>query len=50
MYNPGQAATATPFRVGAPINALASGDFNGDKKPDLAVVLRDGVVVMLLHQ
>jgi hypothetical protein len=43
------AAPAT-FELGSQVNALATSDFNGDKKPDLAVSVKGGYVVTLLHQ
>lgn len=46
----GKFSTPTAFRTGSQVNALATGDFNGDKKPDLAVAVQAGYVVTLLHQ
>ncbi len=40
----------TTFRVGGPISALATADFNGDKKPDLAYILDSSFVVTMLQQ
>ena len=37
-------------RVGGQVTGIAESDFNGDKKPDLAVAMKNGLVVTLLHQ
>ena len=43
------AAPGSPFRVGSAPQSLAAGDFNGDKKPDLAVAnFNDNTVTVLL--
>ncbi len=44
------AAPGSPFRVGSAPQFVAAGDFNGDKKPDLAVVnFNDNSVTILLN-
>jgi FG-GAP-like repeat len=53
MFGDGTGKFTTPptiFRTGGPIVGIASADFNLDKKPDLAVLLQDNNIVMLLNQ
>ncbi len=46
----GKLTGPTTFRVGGPLSALATADFNGDKKPDLAYILDGLFVVTMLDQ
>lgn len=46
----GKLTGPTTFRVGGPLSALATADFNGDKKPDLAYILDGLFVVTMLNQ
>jgi hypothetical protein len=46
----GKLTGPTTFRVGGPISALVTADFNGDKKPDLAYILDGLSVVTMLNQ
>ncbi len=40
-------ANPTTYSIGAAPNALSSGDFNGDGRPDIAVAVEDGVDLAL---
>lgn len=46
----GGLSTPTVFRTGIGITGIAEADFNLDTKPDIAVVLNNGIVATLLHQ
>ena len=46
----GKLSAPTVFRTGTGITGIAEADFNLDHEPDIAVVLRGGAVLTLLHQ